>query len=56
MSMLLHPSARRRAPRPRFVDETALPILVGALAGSSVGLLIWGLAVVRFGVSGWFWP
>ena len=36
--------------------ETAMPILVGGAAGVGTGALIWIMAVIRFGIPGWFWP
>ncbi len=36
--------------------DAALPILIGGAAGLGTGALIWIMAVIRFGLQGWFWP
>ena len=36
--------------------DAAVPLLVGSAAGLGTGALIWIMAVLRFGLHGWFWP
>ena len=38
------------------LDGALAPILVGAAAGIATGAAIWVMAVIRFGIPGWFWP
>lgn len=54
MSALTSTSSKVRIPDSPGFGETALPILIGSLSGAGCGLLLWILAAVRFGVSGWF--
>ena len=36
--------------------DAVMPILIGGAAGLGTGALIWIMAVIRFGIPGWFWP
>ena len=38
-----------------LLEEAAMPILIGSLAGGACGILIWSIAAARFGLTGWGW-
>lgn len=38
------------------IRDAVMPILIGGAAGLGTGAFIWIMAVIRFGIPGWFWP
>ena len=55
MSAISTTASSRRTPGVSLLEEAAMPILIGSLAGGGCGMLMWTIAAARFGFTGWFW-